>query len=115
MLNEAIFNLPEDDHVGDKTTAKLFQVMQKIEKVFSQEQYDKVHDSNFYYDYIGLLGTMQNQTFFSSKQHKTLLGFMSKASGDGRAAPEAPASRNTAKDTKDISRLESENKKLQEE
>jgi len=116
-LNEAIFNLPEDDRVDAKTTSKLFVVMSQIEKAFGTGKYDK-SDANFFYDYIGLLGTMQNQTFFSENQHKTLLGFMSRAAGDGKAAaapePEAPAAAPRSSG-KDVSRLESENQRLKEE
>merc|ERR1711862_182715 len=107
------------DHVDKKTADKLFQAISKVAKAFFAGQYDK-KDANFFYDFIGLIGTMQNQHFFSTKQNKTMLGFMSQAAGEaaGHAniseAP-PPAPQVSAKESKEIARLEAENKRFQEE
>eukprot|EP00913_Durusdinium_trenchii_P029687 g27825.t1 len=79
-LNEAIFNLPEEDKkhtfsfFDANTTGLLFKAVQKIKKAYSAGKCDK--DPNFYYDYVALLATMQNQHFFSQKQTKLLLDWL---------------------------------------
>jgi len=111
-LNEAVFNLPEEDHIDPKMSAKLFQALQKIRLAYNA---GKICDSdqNFFYDYIALLGTMQNQHFFSAKQTEKMLAWVHEAIG-GSVAEAAPAQPAKA-DTKKLQKLQQENQSLKEE
>jgi len=66
-LNEAVFNLPEEDSVDQQLAAKLFQTIKKVRQSFNSGQYSN-QDKNFFYDYLALLGTVQNQHYFSQTQ-----------------------------------------------
>eukprot|EP00439_Symbiodinium_sp_Y106_P054476 s303_g7.t1 len=107
-LNEAIFNLPEEEDLDDSTTELLFKAVQKIKKAFAGGKCDR--DPNFYYDYIALLSTMQNQHFFGSKQTKLLLDWLHEAvkspPGEDKSGAKSSSS------TKDIARIEAENAKM---
>jgi len=111
-LNEAIFNLPEEDHIDAKMSGKLFQTLQKIRNAYNAGKICDT-DQNFFYDYIALLGTMQNQHFFSAKQTEQMLGWVSEAIG-GPVQETAPPT-TTKADTKKLKNLEEENKSLKEE
>jgi len=74
-LNEAVFNLSEEDAVDGPLAVKLFQAVEKIHTAYNTGKYDNT-DSNFFYDYLALLGTMQNQHFFSQKQTEKMLGWI---------------------------------------
>jgi len=105
-LNEAVFNLPEEDVVDAKTALRLFQTVQSIRTAYTSGKYDNA-DANFFYDYLALLGTMQNQHFFSQKQTEKMLGWIKDIiDEEGIAGAEAPASTSGAK------ALASENEKL---
>lgn len=106
-LNEAIFNLPEEDTLDEETTGLLFKAVQKIKKAYSAGKCDK--DPNFYYDYVALLSTMQNQHFFSQKQTKLLLDWLHEVV----KAPSGEDKNATA--SKDIARLEAENARMLKE
>lgn len=82
-LNEAVFNLPETESVDDKLANKLYQAMKIIHKSFTHEQYNDA-DKNFAYDYVALLGTMQNQYFFSDEITDVIFGWIWEAV-NGRA------------------------------
>jgi len=73
-LNEAIFNLPDDDNVDSKLTKKIFST---VEKIRTSYRAGKVcdDDNNFFYDYVALLGTLQNQHFFSAKETDKMLSW----------------------------------------
>eukprot|EP00930_Biecheleria_cincta_P100476 TRINITY_DN9210_c1_g2_i1.p1 TRINITY_DN9210_c1_g2~~TRINITY_DN9210_c1_g2_i1.p1 ORF type:complete len:203 (-),score=72.21 TRINITY_DN9210_c1_g2_i1:62-670(-) len=110
-LNEAIFNLPEEDTIDEKTTESLFKTVQRIKNAFQAGKCDT--DANFYYDYVGLLATMQNQHFFNQKQTKAIQDWLHDAV---KVSPgEKKDSKNAPSSSKDISRLESENAKLLKE
>jgi len=99
-LNEALFNLPENELIDNKTTSLLFQIAQKVMRSYRNGRYDQM-DTNFVYDYVGLLSTMQNQPFFSQKQSKLMLSWLLEATcGD---------------EVQDVSRLQEENKRLSAE
>ncbi|CAJ1354372.1 unnamed protein product [Effrenium voratum] len=102
-LNEATFNVPEEESIDDKMAAKLFAAVEKVVASYTAGRYDK-EDSNFFYDYVALLGMMQNQHFFSGKQHQMMLSWLKDALG------EKPKGSSKA-----MTRLEEENRKLQEE
>ena len=112
-LNEAMFNLPEEDVIDNKITLKLFQAVSKIVKAYNSEKYD-TDDPNFFYDYVALLGTMQNQHFFSTKQNTAMLGWLAEATG-GSSSPPPPPPKVSAATAKEMASLEAENKKLQAE
>jgi len=110
-LNEAIFNLPEEDNLDAETTEALFKAVQKIKKSFAAGKCDK--DPNFYYDYVGLLSTMQNQHFFSQKQTKILLEWLNEAV---KSSPnEKNATKSAPSSSKDLSKLEAENARMLKE
>jgi len=90
-LNEAVFNLSEEDAVDGPLAVRLFQVVERIHTSYNTGKYDNT-DSNFFYDYLALLGTMQNQHFFSTKQTEKMLGWIKEVvdtSGMLAAAPSA--------------------------
>eukprot|EP00442_Polarella_glacialis_P029011 CAMPEP_0115121834 /NCGR_PEP_ID=MMETSP0227-20121206/46468_1 /TAXON_ID=89957 /ORGANISM="Polarella glacialis, Strain CCMP 1383" /LENGTH=229 /DNA_ID=CAMNT_0002523661 /DNA_START=72 /DNA_END=757 /DNA_ORIENTATION=- len=74
-LNEAVFNLSEEDAVDAPLAVKLFQAVEKIQISYNTGKYDNT-DSNFFYDYLALLGTMQNQHFFTQKQTEKMLSWI---------------------------------------
>jgi len=74
-LNEAVFNLPEEDSVDQQLAAKLFQTIKKIRQAFNSGQYSN-QDKNFFYDYLALLGTVQNQHYFSQTQTWKMLEYI---------------------------------------
>merc|ERR1711972_526845 len=92
-LNEAVFNLPEEDTVDQKLALKLFQSVEKIRQAYNSGKYDNA-DSNFFYDYLALLGTMQNQHFFSQKQTEKMLYWIKEVVEDttmgGAGASQSP-------------------------
>eukprot|EP00933_Yihiella_yeosuensis_P073032 TRINITY_DN8159_c0_g3_i2.p1 TRINITY_DN8159_c0_g3~~TRINITY_DN8159_c0_g3_i2.p1 ORF type:complete len:199 (-),score=50.83 TRINITY_DN8159_c0_g3_i2:155-751(-) len=116
-LNEAIFNLPEEDEINVETTTELFKAIQKIRKAFQSGKCGE--DPNFTYDYIALLSTLQNQHFFSQKQTNTLLDWLAEAikSSDGEASKASgkSSSSSAAGTAKDLARLEAENARLHKE
>merc|ERR1712083_1278682 len=115
-LNEAVFNLPEEDTVDTKTTARLQQAVQKIVNAYVRGGYDQ-SDPNFFYDYVALLSTMQNQHFFNEKQNKQMLAWLLEAVGGEADLPKAKApsrkeAAESAAQTKEIEKMEKENAKL---
>jgi len=119
-LNEAIFNLPEEDHIDNKMSTKLFQAITKIRKAYNNGNYLDA-DHNFFYDYVALLGTLQNQHFFSGKQTDEMLAWVKEAIDDGSSAapaPKASAQKEAAAskaEEKKLKKLGEDNKKLKEE
>lgn len=111
-LNEAIFNLPEDDTFDDETVSKLFQAVGKVVKAYNEGSYDQ-SDQDFGCDYIALLSTLQNQPFFSVKQNQKLLAFLREAVVDDLPQAQAASSRQAPSSdprvTKDIERLTRDN------
>jgi len=81
-LNEAVFNLAEEEMVDAKMASKLFIAVQKIRTAYTSGKYDNT-DSNFFYDYLALLGTMQNQHFFSQSQTEKMLSWIKEIVDDG--------------------------------
>merc|ERR1712048_230250 len=80
-LNEAVFNLPEEDTVDKNMAAKLFATVEKIRNSHNSGKFDN-SDSNFFYDYLALLGTMQNQHFFNQKQTESMLRWIKEVVDD---------------------------------
>lgn len=110
-LNEAIFNLPEDDVIDARMAGKIFQGIQKIRTAYNTTNIGDV-DENFFYDYLALLSTMQNQHFFSAKQTDTMLEFMKEGLDGGSAAP---APKPSKADDKKLQKLQEENERLRAE
>merc|ERR1719394_1886907 len=84
---------------------KIFQIIEKVRKAYNAGTYDNT-DSNFFYDYLALLGTMQNQHFFSQKQTEKMLGWIKEIVDHG---VEGGSSQTTATGMK---QLQAENDKL---
>merc|ERR1719316_1714237 len=84
-LNEAVFNLPEEDTVDSRLASKLFTAVGKIRTAYNTGKMDD-RDSNFFYDYVALLGTMQNQHFFSPKQTDSMIEWITEVSGSSEPA-----------------------------
>merc|ERR1712039_1165202 len=117
-LNEAVFNLPEEDTVDKQMAAKLFATVEKIRSSHHGGKYDNA-DSNFFYDYLALLGTMQNQHFFNQAQTEQMLGWIKDTVDDGtkdKSAEKASKAKDEEIDTlkKKIAKLEDEKNKLEE-
>jgi len=116
-LNEATFNMPEEENIDEKMTAKLFQAVEKSVQAYNTGKFDKA-DTNFFYDYVALLGTMQNQHFFSQKQNQTMIAWLKAALGkgaDSKGEGNVEDKGASKADLKSISKLEEDNKKLAEE
>lgn len=113
-LNEAIFNLPEEDLVDTKFATKLFQAVQRIRKSYNSGKVDDT-DDQFAYDYRALLGTLQNQHFFSNQQTESMLVWMKEVCDDGSSALEKFTPTTSKADAKRIRQLEEDNKRLTEE
>lgn len=116
-LNEAVFNLPEDDTTDNKIVSKIFKVLEDVRNMYKAGKVPKA-DPNFFYDYLALLGTMQNQHFFSQKQTDSLLDwireavqFAEEAGGPG-FGKESKVSKKGAGNAKD---LEAQNRELKKE
>lgn len=117
-LNEAIFNLPDDDNVDNKCAKKVFQVVEMIRRKYQNGQiWDP--ENNFYYDYVALLGTLQNQHFFSSAQTDSMLSWIKEAVKEdleAGAPVNAKAEAATSKaEAKRLADLKEENARLQRE
>lgn len=110
-LNEAVFNLPEEDTVDARMCSKLYQALQKMVKAYEKGTHD-TSDPNFFYDYVALLATMQNQHFFSEKQNKQLLAWLAEAVAGEEDPPARAPAKPSAATTKEIARLEKENEAL---
>merc|ERR1712087_318093 len=67
--------------VDKNTAAKLFATVEKIRTAHNTGKYDN-SDSNFFYDYLALLGTMQNQHFFNQKQTENMLHWIKEVVDD---------------------------------
>lgn len=115
-LSEAVFNLPEEDVVDAKMAAKIFATLKRIEEAYSRGKIDKT-DANFFHDYIAVLGTMQNQHFFSNSQNRTFLEWVQKALGPEKQQ-QAVAQASAKPDPKlerRVRQLEEENQRLKAE
>mmetsp|Transcript_86719 Transcript_86719/g.269596 ORF Transcript_86719/g.269596 Transcript_86719/m.269596 type:complete len:226 (+) Transcript_86719:119-796(+) len=116
-MNEAVFNLPEEDQIDKKMSGRLFQAVTRIRKAYSTGKVSDT-DNNFFYDYVALLGTLQNQHFFSGDQTDQMLSWVKEAIDDGSSAP-APAAREpkgpTKAEEKKLKKLEEDNKRMKEE
>jgi len=113
-LNEATFNMPEEDNIDDKISSKLFAALEKAVTAYTSGKHD-TGDANFLYDYVALLGTMQNQHFFTTKQNQMIVSWLKEALGGGDAAQEEKSKSNAKGDAKVLSRLEEDNRKLHAE
>jgi len=125
-LNEAIFNLPEVDVVNQKTTLRLFQALESVMKAYSAGGSRK-RDQSFFYDYVALLATMQNQHFFNDSQNRTLLTWLYEALQEelgpprgqsakgGKGAAAAPVKDVSPQLKAEVARLEAENEALKKE
>eukprot|EP00927_Polykrikos_kofoidii_P051776 TRINITY_DN45566_c0_g1_i1.p1 TRINITY_DN45566_c0_g1~~TRINITY_DN45566_c0_g1_i1.p1 ORF type:complete len:195 (+),score=63.83 TRINITY_DN45566_c0_g1_i1:116-700(+) len=116
-LNEAIFNLPDDDKIDEKIAKKIFEVLKMIRsKYMAGEISDK--DDNFFYDHIALLGTLQNQHFFTLAQTDAMLTWIKEAVDVGGDPPAAAPSKATTKKLKELeeegARLRAELEKLRD-
>jgi hypothetical protein len=93
QLNEAIFNIDRDEDPSTELSTKLFTFIQRVHRGYLAGKIG-AGDNDYINDYIGLLGTMQNQAFFSSKQVQSLQRFMKEtllhvAGASEKAAPAA--------------------------
>jgi len=85
-LNEAVFNLPEDDSIDSTMADHIFQVIKNIRTSYFSGRINDP-DQNFFYDYVALLGTMQNQHFFTNKQAVKMFAWMAEALTEDEKAP----------------------------
>ena len=83
-LNAAVFNLSGRGAVDSALALKVFQTVDKIHTAYNAEKYDN-SDSAFFSNYLALLGTMQNQVFFSQKQNEKFVSWIKLAvDGSGK-------------------------------
>lgn len=113
-LNEAIFNIPEDETVDNKTALQVFKGAEKVMKAYTTRKYD-TSDTDFFYDYVALLGTLQNQYFFDEKQNKLLLNWLADAISQESQPPAPPPQQALNSDVQKAGSLEKENSKLKAE
>lgn len=112
-LNEAVFNLPEEDEVDPRLTKVLFDT---VSQIFEAYKVGKINDSdkNFFYDWVALLGTLQNQYFFNSKQTESILGWIAQVSGGGKTNAKATPAVDKAEQRK-LESLQKDNERLKAE
>eukprot|EP00435_Cladocopium_sp_Y103_P067545 s568_g30.t1 len=69
VINEAVFAFKSGDEecVDETLAAELFEVIQMIRNAWKKGEYDN-SSTNFFYDYVSLLGTVQNQCFFGEEE-----------------------------------------------
>merc|ERR1712151_139829 len=92
--------------------------MGKIRTAHNTGKYDN-SDSNFFYDYLALLGTMQNQHFFNQQQTEQMLGWIRDTVDDGKkdkGSDKAAKAKDKEIETlkKRLAKLEDEKKQLEE-
>eukprot|EP00397_Hematodinium_sp_SG-2012_P030671 GEMP01032506.1.p1 GENE.GEMP01032506.1~~GEMP01032506.1.p1 ORF type:complete len:214 (+),score=77.40 GEMP01032506.1:131-772(+) len=73
-LNEAVFNLSDDEHVDSAFADTIFSCARKCMARYDRGKGDV--DDNYVYDLRGLLGTLQNQYFMSKKQNMQLVKWL---------------------------------------
>eukprot|EP00435_Cladocopium_sp_Y103_P011837 s1936_g3.t1 len=108
-LNEAIFNVPEDDVIKHQLSSRLFQLVTRIRKEYQAGHFYATDQG----DYLALLGTLQNQPF-SARQSATLRYWIAEALGAGKddfGAQDRPSRANLKK----LQQLEETNQVLAEE
>mmetsp|Transcript_43803 Transcript_43803/g.79986 ORF Transcript_43803/g.79986 Transcript_43803/m.79986 type:complete len:210 (+) Transcript_43803:69-698(+) len=105
-LNEAVFNMPDEDRVHPRTAKALLDAIRKSRDFYNSKA---KKDANYFYDFIGMLGTMQNQSFFSEKQYQEIIAMLNEASGTGGSSQASKTS------TKEAEKLKQENEKLKAE
>lgn len=76
-LNTSIFNVPEGQHINGQAVIETFLLLGKAHaQLITCTQLDALRR-----EYIALLGTMQNQPFFSTGQRRKLLSWICEAVG----------------------------------
>lgn len=90
-LNEAVFNLLESETVDSNMAAQIYTCTRKcVEKGKKRGQVD----DNYLYDLRAMLGTLQNQHFFTMKQNTTINNWLSECFEGGTAQPEKGGNEN---------------------
>ncbi|CAE7606035.1 ufd1 [Symbiodinium natans] len=79
-LNTAIFNCADENEVTTQLASRIFQVVTNMRKEYQSGQFYASDQGN----YLALLGTLQNQDYFASRQSATLRGWIAEALGAGR-------------------------------
>lgn len=79
-LNEAIFNVPEDDAMNSQLSNRLFQLVTRIRKEYQAGKFYATDQG----DYLALLGTLQNQSCFGARQSAMLRQWICEALSAGR-------------------------------
>jgi hypothetical protein len=100
-LNEAVFNLNEEDTIEKGQAAKMFQTIELIRNSYKSGRFDNT-DSNFYYDYLAMLATMQNQHFFTQNQTEKMHVWIRELMDDSRFTSSTPASGSNEPSLKDL-------------
>mmetsp|Transcript_21591 Transcript_21591/g.43560 ORF Transcript_21591/g.43560 Transcript_21591/m.43560 type:complete len:204 (+) Transcript_21591:93-704(+) len=117
-LNEAVFNLPDGEFVNPKTTARLFGTLSNIMRAYN-DGHSQAQDPNFFYDYVALLATMQNQHFLDDEQNRRICGWLYEALGHELGIPAAggkgKGKDNSAAAQRELAKLEAENEALKKE
>lgn len=110
-LNEAVFNLPEEDAENLQMLSKIFKVLEGIHNQYRAGKVSR-SDPDFFYDYLALLGTMQNQHFVTQAQTVTILDWMREVYASGETGGPGMGKSTKGAGTKD---LEAQNRELKKE
>lgn len=100
-LNEAVFNLAEEDTIEEGQAAKMFQTIELIRSSYKSGRFDNT-DSNFFYDYLAMLATMQNQHFFTQNQTEKMHVWIRELMDDSRFTSSTPASGSNESSLKEL-------------
>ncbi|OLP93061.1 Ubiquitin fusion degradation protein 1-like [Symbiodinium microadriaticum] len=79
-LNTAIFNCADENEVTSQLAGRIYQVVMQMRKEYQSGQFYATDQGN----YLALLGTLQNQDYFSTRQATAFRGWIAEALGAGR-------------------------------
>jgi len=111
-LNEAVFNLNADEKIDKALAIKVYQCATKCVQMYNTK------DENYAYDLRALLGTLQNQHFFTAEQNANLVQWLYEAfdDSDWKETPKQTQKEkeNAKKQAAELEKLRKDNAKLEQ-
>lgn len=108
-MNEAVFNLDTDEKIDKQLASKIYQCAKMCVEMYN------VKDENYAYDLRALLGTLQNQHFFSPEQNANIVQWLYEAFDDnGYVETPKKSKKEEQKAKKDAAELEKLRKRCAE-
>eukprot|EP00397_Hematodinium_sp_SG-2012_P037753 GEMP01040965.1.p1 GENE.GEMP01040965.1~~GEMP01040965.1.p1 ORF type:complete len:218 (-),score=76.24 GEMP01040965.1:1145-1798(-) len=101
-LNEAVFNLLDYEHVDANLSGKIFTCGRKCVVKYHEGNVDE----NYAFDLRAMLGTLQNQHFFSLKQNAQLVKWLEESFNEGGNVQSQKANKENEKLQNRVAELE---------